>query len=95
MLRGEIRLVNLDSVRRGEADKTRPGMIVSSDALNATTMSLQRGVVTVLPITSNVKKIFSFQVRIERGTTGLTMDSKTQVEQISLVAVSRVGERVG
>ena len=95
MLRGEIRMINLDPARKGEAAKTRPAVIVSNDALNATSMSLQRGVVTVVPITSNVTKVFPFQVKIERGASGLRVDSKAQAEQIRSVAVSRVGERVG
>ena len=95
MLRGEIRMINLDPVRKGEAAKTRPAVIVSNDALNATTMSLQRGAVTVVPITSNVKKVYPFPLRINRGTSGLKVDSKAQAEQIRSVAVSRVGERVG
>lgn len=95
MLRGEIRMINLDPARKGEAAKTRPAVIVSNDALNATTMSSQRGVVTVVPITSNVTRVYPFQVRINRGTSGLKVDSKAQAEQIRSVAVSRVGERVG
>lgn len=51
--------------------------------------------VTVVPITSNARKAYPFEVRIERGASGLNMDSKAQVEQIRSVAVSRVGGRVG
>jgi len=95
VLRGEIRLVNLDPVQKGEAAKTRPAVVVSNDALNTTSMSLQRGVVTVVPITSNVEKAYPFQVRIGRGESGLRVDSKAQAEQIRAVAVSRIGRRVG
>ena len=76
MLRGEIRSVNLDPVKQGEAVKTRPAVVVSNDVLNTTTMSLQRGVVTVVPITSNVEKIYPFQMKIPRGDGGLRVDSK-------------------
>lgn len=95
MLRGEIRMVILDPVMSGEAAKTRPAVIVSNDALNATSMSLARGVVTVVPITSNVERVFPFQVYIARGESGLRVDSKAQAEQIRSVAVSRIGERIG
>jgi len=95
MLRGEIRLVNLDPVKHGEAAKTRPAVVVSNDVLNATTMSLQRGVVTVVPLTSNVEKVYPFQVKIHRGESGLRVDSKAQAEQIRAVAVSRIGKQVG
>ena len=36
MLRGEIRLVDLEPARAGEADKRRPAVIVSNDNANAT-----------------------------------------------------------
>ena len=36
MLRGEIRLVNLDPVLGAEANKRRPAVIVSNDGANAT-----------------------------------------------------------
>jgi mRNA interferase MazF len=95
MLRGEIRLVHLDPVRAGESSKTRPAVVVSNDALNATTMSLQRGIVTVVPITSNVKTLYPFQVKLSRGESGLRVDSKAQAEQIRSVAVSRIGDKIG
>ena len=95
MLRGEIRLVHLDPVKRGEAARTRPAVVVSNDVLNATTMSLQVGVVTVVPITSNVAKIYPFQVKLGSAETGLRNDSKAQAEQIRAVAISRIGKRVG
>ena len=95
MLRGEIRLVNLDPVRRDEASKTRPAVIVSNDALNATSMSRERGIVTVVPITSNVAMVYPFQVKLTRKQSGLRVDSKAQAEQIRSVSVSRIGARVG
>jgi len=36
MRRGEIRLVDLESVRDAEADKQRPAVIVSNDGANST-----------------------------------------------------------
>lgn len=63
--------------------------------LNATAMSLQRGVVSVVPITSNVAKIYPFQVGLRGGDTGLRVDSKAQAEQIRAVAISRIGKQVG
>lgn len=53
MLRGEIRLTDLEPTRPGEADKRRPAIIVSNDNANATAARLGRGVVTVVPVTSN------------------------------------------
>ena len=95
MLRGEIRMVNLDPAISDEADKVRPAVVVSNDVLNNATRALDRGVVTVVPITSNILKVYPFQVRLPRKTTGLSVDSKAQVEQIRAVAVSRIGKRLG
>jgi len=66
MLRGDIWLVDLDPAMPGEASKMRPAVIVSNDGANATGAQLGRGVVTIVPITSNTQRIFRFQVlRIE------------------------------
>ncbi len=95
MLRGEIRYVNFGESKLGEVAKRRPAVVVSNDTLNATSAALSRGVVTVVPITSNVKKVYPFQVRLLRKTTGLRIDSKAQAEQIRSVSISRIGDRIG
>jgi mRNA interferase MazF len=95
MRRGEIRWIDLDPIRGAEADKRRPGVIVSNDGANATASRLGRGVVTVVPVTSNVERIYPFQVLLTAEATGLARDSKAQAEQVRSVAVERVGERIG
>jgi len=95
MRRGEIVNVSLDPVRGSEAGKTRPAVVVSNDAANATAIRLGRGVITVVPVTSNTARIYPFQVMLPAGQTGLRQDSKAQAEQVRTVAVERVGERVG
>jgi mRNA interferase MazF len=95
MRRGEIRVVDLDPGRRSEAKKRRPAVIVSNDGANAVAARLGRGVITVLPITSNVRRIYPFQVRLPARATGLRQDSKAQAEQVRSVAVERLGERIG
>ena len=95
MRRGEIRSVDLDPGRGAEADKTRPAVIVSNDAANTTATRLGRGVVTVVPVTSNVTRIYPFQVLLSAEVTGLRNDSKAQAEQVRSIAVERVGDRLG
>jgi mRNA interferase MazF len=95
MHRGEIRIVQLDPVRGSEASKTRPAILVSNDAANATATRLGRGAVTVVPVTSNVDRVYPFQVLLEAGLTGLPRDGKAQAEQVRSVAVERLGERIG
>ena len=60
MLRGEIRVVNLEPVVGSEADKRRPAVIVSNDDANATAAMLGRGVVTIVPITSSTERVLPF-----------------------------------
>lgn len=95
MRRGEICLVHRAPARGSEADKQRPAVIVSNDGASATATRLRRGVVTVVPITSNVERVYPFQVRLEAGATGLTRNSKAQAEQVRSVAVERIGRSVG
>ena len=95
MRRGEIRMLDLEPVRGSEADKSRPAVVVSNDGANETAARLGRGVVTVVPITSNTTRVFPFQVLLPATATGLTSDSKAQAEQVRSIAVERVGRRVG
>ena len=95
MLRGEIRMVYLDPVRGSEASKRRPAVIVSNDGANTTAARLQRGFITVVPVTSNVARIYPFQVMLPAAQCGLPRDSKAQAEQMRSIAVERVGRRVG
>jgi len=95
MRRGEIVTVSLDPARGSEASKTRPAVVVSNDAANATATRLRRGVITVVPVTSNTTHNYPFQVLLPARQTGLPRDSKAQAEQVRSVAVERIGGRVG
>lgn len=95
MRRGEIVTVSLDPGRGSEASETRPAVIVSNDAANATAARLGRGVITVVPVTSNTDRVYPFQVLLPARQTGLSCDSKAQAEQVRSIAVERIGESVG
>ena len=95
MRRGEIRLVDLEPVRGAEANKQRPAVIVSNDGANSTAERLGRGVITVVPMTSSIDRVYPFQVMLPKQATGLAVDSKAQAEQVRSVAVERIGARVG
>ena len=95
MRRGEIVTVSLDPARGSEAGKTRPGVVVSNDAANSTATRLGRGVITVVPVTSNTARVYPFQVLLPAGQAGLRQDSKAQAEQVRSVTVERVGKSVG
>lgn len=95
MRRGDIHWVDLDPAIGSEASKRRPAVIVSNDGANVTATRLGRGVVTVVPVTSNVERVYPFQVAIPAGASGLAHDSKAQAEQVRAVAFERVGARLG
>lgn len=95
MRRGDILLVNLDPGRGSEANKVRPAVIVSNDGANAAAMRLGRGVITVVPITSNTTRVLPFQVLLTARACGLARDSKAQAEQVRSIAIERIGRTVG
>jgi mRNA interferase MazF len=88
-------MVDLDPVRGTEASKRRPAVIVSNDAANQTAARLARGVLTVVPITSNVERVYPFQVLLPAGTGGLSRDSKAQAEQVRSIDAERFGRQLG
>lgn len=95
MRRGDIHVIDLDPVVGSEADERRPAIIVSNDGANAAGSRLGRGVITVVPVTSNVDRVYPFQVLLPASATGLERDSKAQAEQVRSVAVQRIGRKVG
>lgn len=95
MLRGEIWQVDLEPVRGSEANKLRPAVIVSNDRANAAAARLGRGVVTIVPITGNIDKVYPFQVLVAAAGSGLGVDSKAQAEQVRSVARQRLLRRIG
>jgi mRNA interferase MazF len=95
MRRGDVYLVDLDPAVGSEAAKRRPAVIVSNDGANATAVRLGRGVVTVVPVTSNVERVYPFQVFIPARDSGLRQDSKAQAEQVRTISLLRLTERIG
>jgi mRNA interferase MazF len=95
VLRGEIRLVDLEPTQGSEANKRRPAVVVSNDRANAAVERHARGVVTVVPVTSSVERVFPFQTLLPADATGLRMDSKAQAEQVRSVSVERLGPVIG
>ena len=85
MKRGEIYFADLDPTIGAETQKKRPVLIVSNNANNnvATT-------VTIVPITSALKKVYPFEVLLEGRKTGLAKDSKAQCHQIRTISKLRI-----
>jgi len=95
MRRGEACLVGLDPALGAEADKVRPAVIVSNNGANAAAQRSRFSMLTVVPVTSNVTRLYPFQVLLPAGECGLRRDSKAQAEQVRSVAALRVGRCIG
>lgn len=95
MRRGDVYIVDFEPARASETNKVRPAVIVSSNAGNRAAERLGRGVLTVVPLTSNVARVFPFQVLLTAAECGLHADSKAQTEQVRAVSVGRLRQRLG
>lgn len=95
MRRGDIYLVDLEPAVGSEANKTRPAVLVTNDAANRMADRAGRGVLAVVPVTSNVTQVRTFQVFLAAAECGLNLDSKAQCEQIRALDLSRFGRRIG
>ncbi len=81
MKRGDVYFIDLDPTIGREIKKTRPAVIISSDINNTNS-----DVITVVPITSNVSRIFPFEVRLK----SLEKECKAQCNQIRSVSKQRI-----
>jgi mRNA interferase MazF len=91
MKRGNIYYADLSPTVGSEMGKRRPVLIVSNDISNhaATT-------VTILPLTSNVSRVYPFEVLLNPEVSGLTKPSKVQAQQVRTISKQRIiGEVVG
>jgi mRNA interferase MazF len=68
---------------------------VSNDRANGAAERIGRGVVTVVPMTSAISRIYPFQTLLPAELIGLRRNSKAQAEQIRTVAVERIGAVLG
>jgi len=91
MRRGEIYYADLSPTVGSEINKRRPVLIVSNDANNRAANT-----VTVLPITSNVSRVYPFEIPLSPKESGLPKPSKAQAQQIRTISKERLrGEALG
>jgi mRNA interferase MazF len=83
--RGEVYWVSLDPTIGSEINKTRPALVVSSDDGNEDGKR-----VTVAPLTSTIKKIYPFEVKIKIG----TKEGKVLLDQIRSVDKQRLSKKM-
>ncbi|GAA1057743.1 endoribonuclease MazF9 [Agromyces luteolus] len=100
MRRGDVIVVALDPALPAEASKARPCVLVSNDGANSTATRLGRGVVTVVPLTSNTARVFApFECLVDGvddlAAMGLPAPSKVQAAQVRSISVARVRGTIG
>jgi mRNA interferase MazF len=87
--RGEIYWFNMDPAVGSEIKKLRPALIVSNDINNQYSQ-----LITVLPITSNTRNTYPFEVFIKQGIGGLEKDSLIKANQIRIIDKARISGSV-
>ena len=85
MKRGDIYFAQLDPTRGAEIQKTRPVVIVSNDMANRAS-----SLVTVVPLSSNVSRVFPFELAVSAAQSGLPKDSKAMAQQIRTIDKARL-----
>jgi mRNA interferase MazF len=90
MNQGDVYLINLDPTLHTEVGKTRPGLILSIDAMNLNSPRL-----LIAPITSSIGKVYPFEVLLPSGAGGLEKDSKVMVDQLRSIDKRRLIRRLG
>ncbi len=89
-------MADLEPVRGAEADKARPVIIVGNEASIQAALRHGRGVVTIVPITTNTARRGQMHVSLRpTRLNGLRAPSKAQAEQIRSVDVARLGQNIG
>ncbi len=89
MKRGDIYYANLSPTVGSEMDKRRPVLIVSNDANNRAAST-----VTILPLTSNVSRVYPFEVLLNLEDSRLPLASKVQAQQIRTISKQRIVSEV-
>jgi len=87
---GDVFWVNFDPSVGSEVKKIRPAVVVSNDINNENSP-----IISIAPVTSSVTRIYSFEVEIPAGTSGLSSRSKIMVNQTRAIDKIRLIEFTG
>ena len=81
---------NLDPVTGAEQKGTRPVLIVSNEELNQAMPNI-----TVLPLTSTQRRLYSSEVLLSAETAGQPLGSIIMAHQIRIISKQRLSKRIG
>ena len=88
--RGDIFLTDFNPTKGAETRKTRPAVVVSNNINNT-----HSPIVSVAPVTSNVTKVYSFEIKVEANQGGLSYPSKIMANQTRAVDKTRLIKKIG
>ncbi|MCG2821938.1 MAG: type II toxin-antitoxin system PemK/MazF family toxin, partial [Candidatus Atribacteria bacterium] len=88
--KGEIYLVNFDPTIGHEVKKKRPAVIISNNIHNQFSP-----LVTVAPLSSNINKVYPFEVYIPKESAGLNENSKIMIIQLRSIDKKRLINKIG
>ena len=90
MKRGEIYLVDWEPSVAGESANSRPGLILTNDLANERLPHLM-----LAPLTTNVARLYPFDVLLPLGSCGLPESSKVQLNYLRGMNRSRLKTYMG
>ncbi len=85
--RGDIFWVDFDPSKATEIQKTRPSLVCSHDILNENSTRI-----IVAPITSKLKKVYSFEYAIKDHS---DVEGKIMLDQMRSIDKLRLGMKIG
>jgi mRNA interferase MazF len=83
--RGDVVLVDFDPAQNFEAASTRPAVVVSNNSAND-----HAHVVIVVPLTSDLARIYPHEMILPTHRVDIDRDSKTQVHLLRHVSKARI-----
>ena len=88
--KGDICLVNFDTTIGHEVKKKRPALIISNDIHNQ-----YSPLVTVAPLSSNIDRVYPFEVYISKEVASLKNNSKIMIIQLRSIDKGRLLNKIG
>lgn len=88
--RGDLLLIDFSPALPGEANYTRPAVVMTNNVAN-----LNSPAIVVIPLTGNVERVYPFELLIPVERSGLDRDSKAQPQFIRHVSTARIRRSLG
>lgn len=83
--RGDLLLIDFAPAQAGEANNTRPAVVITNNLVNEHSPAI-----VVVPVTSNTERIYPFELLLPVQRSGLEHDSKAQPQFVRHVSKARI-----